>query len=226
MTKTRSFNLVDEEGPPGLRSGGPFFDMFIPPIAVLIVSMFLFGIISQLLVPSTTSHSENHQNIASLFTPEVHYWESRIVAWSEEWNLDPNLVATVMQIESCGNSKAHSNAGAMGLFQVMPLHFSDKEDPFKPKVNARRGLAYLKKSLDASEGDLKLALAGYNGGITGAKKPESTWPSETIRYVYWGTGIYADAVKGKNHSARLNEWLAAGGASLCKQAAVNLGIVR
>lgn len=111
----------------------------------------------------------------------------------------------------------------MGLFQVMPYHFSDDENPYKPNVNARRGLSYLKAALDAGGTNPRLAFAGYNGGINGAKGPETAWPAETIRFVYWGLGIYEDAVKGKSRSDRLDEWLGAGGRSLCKAASENLG---
>jgi len=69
-----------------------------------------------------------------------------------------------------------------------------------------------------------LGFAGYNGGITGASRPESQWAKETQRYVYWGTGIYEDAIQGKARSDRLDEWLGRGGASLCNQAAQRLGI--
>ena len=55
--------------------------------------------------------------LARLFTPEVLYWEDKILKWSEKYGLDPNLVATVMQIESCGDPQARSGAGAMGLFR-------------------------------------------------------------------------------------------------------------
>jgi soluble lytic murein transglycosylase-like protein len=157
--------------------------------------------------------------IAPLFTPEVQRWSAEITTWSREWGLDPNLVATVMQIESCGDPRARSWAGAMGLFQVMPYHFEFLENPFRPNTNATRGLAYLRSALDARSGDVRLALAGYNGGIAGARRPESAWPAETLRYVYWGTGIYNDAKKDKTHSDRLDEWLRRGGASLCAQAA-------
>ncbi|MDZ7843883.1 MAG: lytic transglycosylase domain-containing protein [Anaerolineales bacterium] len=153
-----------------------------------------------------------------MFTEEIDYWEDKILSWSDQWGLDPNLVATVMQIESCGNPRALSSAGAAGLFQVMPYHFQAGEDPFHPGLNARRGLAYLKQSLTKGESS-KLALAGYNGGIHGASRPESTWPAETQRYVYWGEKIYQDALAGKKHSSRLDEWLSAGGSTLCSQAA-------
>jgi soluble lytic murein transglycosylase-like protein len=181
--------------------------------------------LSMIPAPSAERSSSSKNQIAPLFTEEVHYWESKIVTWSDDWNLDPNFVATIMQIESCGDPKARSSAGAMGLFQVMPVHFSEDDDPYKPNVNARRGLAYMKLALDTRSGDPRLALAGYNGGITGAQRPESDWPSETIRYVYWGVGIYEDALNGKDTSDRLREWLAAGGNSLCNQAAGNLGLI-
>jgi soluble lytic murein transglycosylase-like protein len=129
-----------------------------------------------------------------------------------------------MQIESCGDPFAQSSAGAMGLFQVMPYHFDPGEDPYNPKTNALRGLDYLSRALAARDGVVRYGLAGYNGGITGAKRAEYSWPAETQRYVYWGTGIYDAAVEDLKISDRLDEWMARGGSSLCQQAAERLGI--
>jgi hypothetical protein len=129
-----------------------------------------------------------------------------------------------MQIESCGDPRALSHAGAMGLFQVMPYHFVSTEAPYHPDTNAKRGMAYLQKALNTYQ-QVPLAFAGYNGGIGTAAKPQSAWPRETVRYTYWGTGIYADAANGDEHSPRLAEWLGAGGASLCRQAEERLGIL-
>lgn len=170
------------------------------------------------------SHPGGNGYIAPLFTPEVQYWAEDIAAWSQQMNIDPNLIATVMQIESCGDPRARSSAGATGLFQVMPYHFESGEDPYEPETNALRGLDYLRRALEARNGVVRLGLAGYNGGITGAKRPEATWANETQRYVYWGSVIYEDALKGKVSSERLDEWLGRGGSSLCRQAAQRLGI--
>jgi soluble lytic murein transglycosylase-like protein len=112
----------------------------------------------------------------------------------------------------------------MGLFQVMPYHFAGDDDPYNPDTNAARALAYLKRSLEAAEGEPGLALAGYNGGIGVIGRSESTWAAETQRYAYWGSGIYAEASSGATESLRLQEWMAAGGASLCRQASSRLGI--
>ena len=238
MNHTNNNYDSHEEEPFGGLPGGYLFQApSFPPFAVILVSIIMAFFLSQVsFAAEATQNSEKQTDdereidrekinlIAPLFTPEVQYWESKIVSWSKDRNLDPNLVATVMQIESCGDPKATSSAGAMGLFQVMPFHFESGENPYKPNINARRGLNYLKNSLNASGGETRLAFAGYNGGITGAQRPENSWPSETIRYVYWGTGIYADAVEGKKNSPRLNEWLSAGGASLCRQASKSLGL--
>jgi len=144
--------------------------------------------------------------------------------WSQVRDLDPNLVATVMQIESCGLHNAKSGAGARGLFQVMPFHFSTGEDPLDPETNARRGLNYLQKAYQLAEGDLAKTLAGYNGGHSVISWNPQMWPEETVRYVYWGTGIMQDIAQGQKTSPRLQEWLESGGQSLCYQAQTVLNI--
>jgi soluble lytic murein transglycosylase-like protein len=138
--------------------------------------------------------------------------------------MDPNLAATVMQIESCGHPRARSRAGAMGLFQVMPFHFYASDDPYDPDTNARRGLGYLAHALERSGNDARLALAGYNGGVSLIGRGEWTWPAETKRYVYFGAQIYEDARAGNTSSERLNEWHLKYGASLCRQAHETLGL--
>ncbi len=156
--------------------------------------------------------------ISDLFTPEIQYWEEEILAWAEEYQLDPNLIATVMQIESCGYARAKSVTGAMGLFQVMPQHFKKKENPYDPDTNAYRGLSWLQKTLK-SGGSTSMALAGYNAGIARAKNPYLDWPYETYRYVYWGLNIYQDAASGTDYSSALLNWLSRGGSHLCLRAA-------
>ena len=196
----------------------------IPILAVLITSSLLVFGLSKIEIVQAESPAlfveqepDLRPGISLLFTSEVQYWEEEIIAWSEIYQLDPNLVATVMQIESCGFLLAESGAGAKGLFQVMPYHFHDGENPFQPDTNAKRGLQYLRQSKEAG-GNSRLTLAGYNGGINGATLPDEDWPKETHRYVYWGLRIYEDAASGLEHSARLDEWLSRGGASLCQKA--------
>jgi soluble lytic murein transglycosylase-like protein len=152
----------------------------------------------------------------SLFTPEVRAWEEEILRWASEHDLPPTLVAIVMQIESCGARNVNSSAGAIGLFQVMPFHFSPKEDPYDPEVNAARGLNYLARSYELAGGSIAETLAGYNGGHTVIYWDPANWPEETRRYVIWGAGIWADLQSIENQSDTLNQWLTAGGESLCR----------
>jgi hypothetical protein len=226
-------------------SGGCFSLLIIPFITILLITSWLRflhgGSGSQLSLqinineipasahsdPSRSvevSHTPQPESgIAPFFAPSVQFWEQEILEWAEQADLDPNLVATVMQIESCGDPRALSPAGAIGLFQVMPYHFEKNEAPYNPQVNAARGIAYLSKSLQTHD-SIRLALAGYNGGIGTASKSEAHWPRETIRYAYWGTGIYNEANQNQSSSDRLEEWYQAGGASLCRQAEERLGI--
>ncbi len=157
-------------------------------------------------------------NLAALFTPEVQRWSSEIEDWSAQYGLPVPLVATVMQIESCGDPRARSGAGAQGLFQVMPFHFAADEAALDPETNARRGLGYLARSLELAGGRVDLALAGYNGGHSRISQAAELWPDETRRYVAWGSAIYADAASGRSVSPALEAWLRAGGARLCRAA--------
>ena len=223
--------------------GGCLSGFVIPPLAVVCISailaFFWLGTGSASASPALADNARQEENnsvveaesageasssISPIFQPAVQYWDEAILAWAAAVELDPNLAATVMQIESCGDPQALSRSGAMGLFQVMPYHFGGDENPYLPDTNARRGLAYLKQSWETADGDPRLTFAGYNGGIGVIGRTESAWPAQTQHYAYWGSGIYAEASSGAAESLHLQEWLGAGGASLCRQAASRLGI--
>jgi hypothetical protein len=169
--------------------------------------------------PAAQANEPIDLRLSTVFAPQVLHWREQILAWADLHQLDPNLVAVVMQIESCGYPAAQSSAGAMGLFQVMPYHFDDLEDPYDPTINAETGLNYLSRSLDLANGQIDRALAGYNGGHGVIHLPSSQWTTETIRYVAWGTGILGDISAGLDTSPTLQAWLEAGGSHLCSQAA-------
>ncbi len=162
--------------------------------------------------------SDRSDPIASLFTPSVQRWADSISSWANQSGVPANLIATVIQIESCGHPLVTSRAGALGLMQVMPYHFDPHQDPLDPEVNGPVGVAYLKAAHLRSGGDIRRTLAGYNGGHALIPRPPRIWPTETQRYVRWGSGIYADAVAGLDSSPTLEAWLTAGGSSLCRQA--------
>ncbi len=229
MTHTEAdFNPNDEH-----RFGGAgcCSTYILPPLVVLLIAVGAVTLAFRspdwaLDASAAPLASESGASISAVFTPEVQHWATAIRPWAAAAGLDPNLAATVMQIESCGDPRALSRAGAIGLFQVMPYHFAASEQPFSPDVNAARGLDYLRRSLDAAHGDARLAFAGYNGGIGVIGRGEWSWPEETVRYAYWGSGIYSEASMGLVTSPRLQEWHSVAGASLCRVAALRLGLPR
>ncbi|MGH2976972.1 MAG: lytic transglycosylase domain-containing protein [Gaiellaceae bacterium] len=109
---------------------------------------------------------------ARLWYP-LHY--SAIVrSHAADNQLDPALLAAVIESESKFNPNARSSAGAVGLMQLTPstakgialstggtsFQISDLTDP---DINVRYGSWYLRHLLDRYQ-DERLALAAYNAG--------------------------------------------------------------
>lgn len=80
--------------------------------------------------------------------------------------VDPDLVLAVIQAESAGDRRAVSPKGAQGLMQLMPATAArfGVADAFDPLQNIDGGTGYLAWLLARFDGDLALALAGYNAG--------------------------------------------------------------
>jgi soluble lytic murein transglycosylase-like protein len=169
-------------------------------------------------------------DLAPTFTAEVQFWKPWILRWAKDAGLEPNLLATVIQIESCGHYLVGSSAGAQGLFQVIPDNFplEDRDKMLDPEVNARAGIKYLTESLRRADGHIGLAMAGYNGGWGVIPRGWGRWVTETRNYYRWGSGIYRDALLGltTEQSPALQSWLNAGGVNLCRQAAQVLQAVQ
>ncbi len=85
---------------------------------------------------------------------------------SSRFEVDPQLVHAIIQVESDYNPDAVSRKGAMGLMQLMPATAErfGVGDPFDPKQNMEGGVTYLKYLLELFEGNLALSLAAYNAG--------------------------------------------------------------
>ncbi len=222
---TKTYRHATRAAPLNDQGSGCLSGFTLPPLAVILFStIFAFFILKQPMPASVDLPPVVSNGISPIFRIEVRYWADSISKWAAASQLDPNLVATIMQIESCGDPRAKSNAGAMGLFQVMPFHFYAVDDPYNSDTNAIRGLAYLAESLETAGGNSRLAMAGYNGGIGVIARAEWTWPAETKRYVQYGAPIYMDAQSGLDVSNALNDWYEKYGVSLCKQAHQRLGL--
>lgn len=85
---------------------------------------------------------------------------------SEKYDVDPALVAAVIEAESRFKSRAKSPVGARGLMQLMPRtgRWMGARDLYDPEQNIDAGVKYI-KYLDARfDGNLKKTIAAYNAG--------------------------------------------------------------
>jgi len=123
---------------------------------------------------------------------------------SGENAVDPYLIKCIIKAESDFNPDAVSEAGAMGLMQLMQetSKYYRIRDPLDPGENLKAGIRHFKSLLSYFENDVPLALAAYHAGIGIVKKNMAVPPIDsTMRYVkkimalYRGDGDYTGQVK-------------------------------
>jgi hypothetical protein len=85
---------------------------------------------------------------------------------SGTYQLDPDLVTSVIRAESGFNVRAVSPKGAQGLMQLMPQTATNLgvHNAFDPEANVQAGTRYLRELLERYNFDLIKALAAYNAG--------------------------------------------------------------
>ena len=101
-------------------------------------------------------------------------------------NLDPALVAAVVQTESRFIPTAKSGAGAQGLMQLMPRtgKWMGAKNLMNPHENVKAGAKYLKYLTDRFDGDKTMIVAAYNAGEGNVKRYRGVPPfRETRNYV-------------------------------------------
>jgi soluble lytic murein transglycosylase-like protein len=95
-------------------------------------------------------------------------FQEHVIVAAKDTQVDPALIHAVITAESNYNPNAVSNKGAQGLMQLMPdtaRRYGVKPKEIKlPEKNIMAGAQYLADLIRMFDGDLKLALAGYNAG--------------------------------------------------------------
>lgn len=113
-------------------------------------------------------------------------YDATIMKAAEKYELPLWFLRAVICAESSFDPDALSSCGAIGLMQLMPdtaqwLGVIDPTDPFE---NIDGGARYLGKLIKYFDGDLVLALAGYNAGSGNVRKYKGIPPfEETENYV-------------------------------------------
>ena len=109
------------------------------------------------------------------FTYPTEY-EEYVVKYSEEFEVDPVLVFSVIKVESNFQPRATSNVGARGLMQLMEEAYDwvkfrlddDSEsfdDMYDPETNIKYGTYYLSFLMERYDNSIDLTAAAYHCGM-------------------------------------------------------------
>jgi soluble lytic murein transglycosylase-like protein len=111
-----------------------------------------------------------------LVPADREYLRPILVRYAQENGLPADLLMSLAWVESSWRRTAVSEAGAVGVLQLMPntvefvsrklLGLRSNLDPKNPTSNARMGAKYLRYLLDRSHGNIRQALIAYNQGLT------------------------------------------------------------
>ena len=185
----------------------PHFRSFkFAPFAI--IALFLFtnftGLIFNRVYAPAVSAAENTTASTALITePDYipadvptsgdHELDLIIFRAGERNGVDPRFIHAVIWQESKYKVRARSYVGAQGLMQLMPPTAKrfGCTDPHNPAANIEAGTKYLRFLLKRFNGNVSLALAGYNAGEGAVDKYNGVPPyNETQNYVRIITGRY------------------------------------
>lgn len=103
-----------------------------------------------------------------------------------KYDVDPLLVAAVIEQESKFRHSARSQVGARGLMQLMPKtgRWMGARDLYDPEQNVDAGVRYIKYLQSQFNGDLRNTIAAYNAGEGNVRRYNGVPPfRETQQYV-------------------------------------------
>ncbi len=145
----------------------------------------------------TPQKASTSGTISSAINNIANTISSTILECSEELNsyfqqaaalygVDEKLLKSIACAESNFNPSATSQAGAMGIMQMMPATAAEcgVDDPYDAQQSIMGGAQYISKLLNKYNGNTTLALAAYNAGSGNVDKYNGIPPfEETQNYV-------------------------------------------
>lgn len=101
--------------------------------------------------------------VASAQSNDVRRW---VDYWADRYAVERELVHAVIEVESAGNSRAVSSAGAAGVMQLMPDTAATFRvtNRFDVRENIKAGVAYLALLRGRFGDDKRLIMAAYIAG--------------------------------------------------------------
>ena len=116
-------------------------------------------------------------------------------------NVDPGILAGLIETESRFDPKASSKAGAQGIAQIMPEYHPgvDTSDPIASINYAAKYLSQLQRQFG---GDMRLALIAYNAGPGNVTKYRGPIPGDAESGAYYGKVMKAAAKYGYGQAWR------------------------
>ena len=139
-------------------------------IAVIVSCVLLVAILISVVIVLITSNKKLNKSIYNIKYAEFVY------KYSDENNIDPNLVFAIIQTESHFDADAESQVGALGLMQLMPATFEwlqtykygevtlETESLLDPETNIKYGCIFLKFLTERYSVE-DTAIAAYNAGF-------------------------------------------------------------
>jgi len=109
-----------------------------------------------------------------------------VEAAAARYNVDADLITSVIAVESNFDPKALSRKNARGLMQLLPETAArlGVQDIYDPQENIDAGTRYLRELLEKYNNNLTLALAAYNAGPDRVEEYGRVPPfTETLSYV-------------------------------------------
>jgi hypothetical protein len=142
--------------------------------------------------------------------------DSYIIESGRRNSVDPLLLYSIMHQESSFKRRALSYKGASGLMQLMPptARRFGVSNIWDPKQNIEGGTRYMRWLLDQFEGNVELALAGYNAGEGavikyGFRVPPYAETQEYVRRIGRRYALIRDPLAARTANTLTQEQLAA-----------------